>query len=202
MSFLLPHFLKEGRGKIDVYFTRVFNPVWTYPDGFSWVEMLRDESKIGLHVALTPTWNETAYLADLVLPMGHVVRTARPEQLRNPQRHVDRLSPAGPARRQGARRPAGAVHLRGQPRPGLGRGRVLDRAVLADRPRGHAGHPQALREPVSARSRRSRIDEYYRYIFERVPGLPEAAKAKGLDPLAYMRKYGAFRGAQVHLPPS
>ena len=28
------------------------------------------------------------------------------------------------------------------------------------------------------------IDEYYRYIFERVPGLPEAAKAKGLDPLA------------------
>ena len=70
MSFLLPHFLKEGRGKIDVYFTRVFNPVWTYPDGFSWVEMLRDEAKIGLHVALTPTWNETAYWADLVLPMG------------------------------------------------------------------------------------------------------------------------------------
>src|SRR5438067_3581720 len=70
MSFLLPHFLKENRGKIDVYFTRVFNPVWTYPDGFSWVEMLRDESKIGLHVALTPTWNETAYFADLVLPMG------------------------------------------------------------------------------------------------------------------------------------
>src|SRR4051812_35199895 len=36
------------------------------------------------------------------------------------------------------------------------------------------------------------IDEYYRYIFERVPGLPQAASAKGLDPLAYMRKYGAF----------
>src|SRR5262249_14954108 len=36
------------------------------------------------------------------------------------------------------------------------------------------------------------VDEYYRFIFERVPGLPEAAKAKGLDPLAYMRKYGAF----------
>ncbi|HXG10411.1 MAG TPA: molybdopterin-dependent oxidoreductase, partial [Gemmataceae bacterium] len=39
------------------------------------------------------------------------------------------------------------------------------------------------------------VDEYYRYIFERVPGLPEATKAQGLDPLAYMRKYGAF---QVH----
>src|SRR4051812_22717515 len=28
LSFLLPHFLKEGRGKVDVYFTRVYNPVW------------------------------------------------------------------------------------------------------------------------------------------------------------------------------
>src|SRR5205814_9314678 len=36
------------------------------------------------------------------------------------------------------------------------------------------------------------IDEYYRFLFERVPGLPEAANEKGLDPLAYMRKYGAF----------
>ena len=33
MSFLLPHFLKEGRGELDTYFTRVYNPVWTNPDG-------------------------------------------------------------------------------------------------------------------------------------------------------------------------
>ncbi|MCG8606960.1 molybdopterin-dependent oxidoreductase, partial [bacterium] len=71
MSFLLPHFLKENRGKLSVYFTRVFNPVWTYPDGFTWIEALQDESKIGLHAALTPTWNETAFFADYVLPMGH-----------------------------------------------------------------------------------------------------------------------------------
>ena len=70
MSFLLPHFLKEGRGRIEAYFTRVFNPVWTYPDGFSWIEMLRDEEKLGLHAALTPTWSETAWFADYVLPMG------------------------------------------------------------------------------------------------------------------------------------
>jgi anaerobic selenocysteine-containing dehydrogenase len=62
MSFLLPHFLKEGRGKMDVYFTRVFNPVWTYPDGFSWIEALSDEDMMGMHIALTPTWNETAFL--------------------------------------------------------------------------------------------------------------------------------------------
>src|SRR5205085_11305174 len=71
MSFLLPHFLKEGRGKLAVYFTRVYNPVWTNPDGMSWVEVLRDESKVELHAALTPTWNETTIWSDYVLPMGH-----------------------------------------------------------------------------------------------------------------------------------
>ncbi len=34
LSFLLPYFLKEGRGRVDVYFSRVYNPVWTNPDGF------------------------------------------------------------------------------------------------------------------------------------------------------------------------
>jgi hypothetical protein len=40
MSYLLPHFLKEGRGKLAMYFTRVYNPVWTNPDGMSWIDML------------------------------------------------------------------------------------------------------------------------------------------------------------------
>ena len=46
MSFLLPHFLKERRSKIATYFTRVYNPVWTNPDGMSWIEALSDESKV------------------------------------------------------------------------------------------------------------------------------------------------------------
>ena len=70
LSYLLPHFLKEGRGKLDVYFTRVYNPLWTNPDGFSWMEMLQDTEKIGLHIALSPTWSETAWFADYILPMG------------------------------------------------------------------------------------------------------------------------------------
>jgi len=69
MSQILPHLIKEGRGSMDVYFTRVFNPVWTYPDGFSWIEMLSDAEKVGCHIALTPTWNETAFFADYVLPI-------------------------------------------------------------------------------------------------------------------------------------
>jgi len=32
--------------------------------------MLRDEERVGLHAALTPTWSETAWFADLCLPMG------------------------------------------------------------------------------------------------------------------------------------
>jgi len=33
LSYLLPHFLTEGRGRLAAYFTRVYNPVWTNPDG-------------------------------------------------------------------------------------------------------------------------------------------------------------------------
>ena len=48
MSHILPHLIKDGRGTLDVYFTRVFNPVWTYPDGFSWMEMLQNEQGLSL----------------------------------------------------------------------------------------------------------------------------------------------------------
>jgi anaerobic selenocysteine-containing dehydrogenase len=37
----------------------------------SWIETLRDESKVERHACLTPTWSETAWFADYVLPMGH-----------------------------------------------------------------------------------------------------------------------------------
>ncbi len=41
------------------------------------------------------------------------------------------------------------------------------------------------------------IDEYYRYIFDHVEGLPEVAGAEGLSTLDYMRKYGAFEVEQT-----
>jgi len=41
------------------------------------------------------------------------------------------------------------------------------------------------------------VDEYYAHIFEHsVPGLPEKAKAEGLTPLEYMRRFGAFEVAK------
>ena len=84
------------------------------------------------------------------------------------------------------------VHLRGEPGRGLGRGRVLDRALLAHRPGRQPRHPQALRIALPA-GREDHIDEYYRGSSRtRVPGLPEQAAEEGLTPLDYMRKYGAF----------
>jgi anaerobic selenocysteine-containing dehydrogenase len=196
MSFLLPHFLKEGRGKIDVYFTRVFNPVWTYPDGFSWVEVLSDESKIGLHVALTPTWNETAYFADLVLPMGH-----GPERhdLNSYETHSGTwIAFRQPVLRVAKERAGQPVRFTYEANPG----RVweedefwIDLSWQID-PGGQLGVRKHFESPYRP-GEKVTVDEYYRYIFERVPGLPEAAAAKGLDPLAYMRKFGAFEVLQT-----
>src|SRR4051812_5184564 len=64
----------------------------------------------------------------------------------------------------------------------MGRGRVLDRVVLAGGPPRAAGDRPG--EKIT-------LEEYYRWMFENsVPGLPEKAAQEGLDPLGYMRKYG------------
>ena len=156
MSILYPHLLARRRAPSRVLFTRVLNPIWTYPDGYSWLRALRDEQQVGLHAALTPTWSETAWWADYVLPMGH-----------GPERHDTHSYETHAGRWLGFRQPVQrvamermgkpvAVHLRGQPRRGVGGGRVLDRALLARRPRRLAGHPPATTSRPTAPARRSR----------------------------------------------
>ena len=194
MSFLLPHFLLEGRGKIDVYFTRVFNPVWTYPDGFTWIEALSDESKIGLHVALTPTWNETAFYADYVLPMGH-----------GPERHDLNTYETHNAVWIAFRQPVLRAHARAEGRAvrdtrDVNPGQVWEEDEFwialcwAIDPDGTLGVRQYFESPNRPGEKLS-VDEYYAHIFERVPGLPEAAQRAGLSALDYMRKFGAFEVA-------
>ncbi|HTE06095.1 MAG TPA: molybdopterin dinucleotide binding domain-containing protein, partial [Planctomycetota bacterium] len=193
MSFLLPHFLREGRGTIDTYFTRVFNPVWTYPDGFSWIEMLSDEAKIGCHIALTPTWNETAFLADYVLPMGH-----------GPERHDLNsyethdgvwIAFRQPVRREALRRLGKPVEFTWQANPG----EVWEEDEFwialswAIDPDGSLGIRKHFESTDAARAgQRLTVDEYYAHIFDRVPGLPEAAREVLLSPLDYMKRFGAF----------
>ena len=195
MSQLLPHFLKEGRGKMDVYFSRVFNPVWTYPDGFTWMEMFMDESKFGLHSALTPTWNETAFYADFVLPMGLA-----------PERH-DLNSYATdsstwiafrqPVLREAAKRNGKEFTYTYEVNPGEVWEENEFWIELSWRidPDGSMGIRKHFESPYR-KGEKITVDEYYQYIFERVNGLPEAAKKDGFTgafaELDYMKKWGAF----------
>ncbi len=190
MSQLLPHFLKAGRGKIDTYFTRVFNPVWTYPDGFTWIEALRDESKVGCHVALTPTWNETAFYADYVLPMGH-----------GPERHdlntYETHSATWIAFRQPVLRAVALAEGKTvADTRDVNPGKVWEEdefwiaLTWAIDPDGAMGIRQYFESPEKPGEKLT-VDEYYGHLFDRVPGLPEKAKAQNLTPLDYMRRYGA-----------
>ncbi len=191
MSFLLPHFLKEGRGRLDTYFTRVFNPVWSYPDGFSWIEVLSDESKIGCHVALTPTWNETAYFADYVLPMGHA---SERHDLNSYETHSGLwIAFRQPILREAARRAGKPVQFTYEVNPGevweedefwLELSWQIDSV-------GDLGVREHFISPYRP-GQKITIDEYYQYIFEKTPGLAQTAQQHGLSPLEYMRRFGAF----------
>jgi anaerobic selenocysteine-containing dehydrogenase len=192
LSILLPHLLKERRGRLDVYFTRVYNPIWTNPDGFSWMEALTDESMVGLHVALTPTWNETAYFADYVLPMGHA---GERHDIHSYETHdAQWIGFRQPVLKAARERLGETVTDTRQVNPG----EVWEEnefwleltwRIDPDGSKGIRRHVESKRNP----GERLSIDEYYGWMFENsVPGLPEAAAKEGIDPLGYMRRFGAF----------
>ena len=192
LSILLPHFLKEGRGRLDTYFTRVYNPIWTNPDGFSWLEVLTDEDLVGCHVALTPTWSETAWFADYILPMGV---GAERHDLASYETHAGRWV--------GFRQPVFRVFAEQQGEPvkrthEANPGEVweenefwIDLSWHID-PEGDLGIRQHF-ESVENPGEPITVDEYYEHLFTHsVPGLPDKAAEEGLSPLEYMRRYGAF----------
>jgi anaerobic selenocysteine-containing dehydrogenase len=192
MSFLLPHFLKDGRGRLDTYFTRVYNPVWTNPDGLSWMEVLTDEQKVGCFVALTPTWNESAYFADYVLPMGH--GSERHDTHSYEQYDGQWIGFRQPVLRAARERLGEDITDTRQVNPG----EVWEEnewwTELSWRidPDGSMGIRQ-YHESRAHPGEKLTVDEYYGWMFENsVPGLPERATAEGLTPLAWMRRYGAF----------
>lgn len=204
MSFLLPHFLKEKRGRMDVYFSRVFNPVWTYPDGFSWMEAFQNEDMFGCHIALTPTWNETAYFADYVLPMGHA---SERHDINSYATHSGMwIGFRQPVLREAARRAGKPVTFTYEVNPGEVWEEDEFWIELSWRidPDGSLGIRKHFLSPYRP-GEKITISEYYQYIFERVPGLSAAAKAEGLTELEYMQKYGAFEvekhSYQKHLKP-
>ena len=201
MSFLLPHFLEEGRGEIDVYFTRVYNPMWINPDGFMWLKALQDEEKMKCHVALTPTWNESAWFADYVLPMGHA---GERHDLMSQETHAGQwIAFRQPVRRVAMEKLGHKVEFTYEANPGEVWEENEFWVELSARmdPDGALG----IRKHFESPYRPGEIitqDEYWRWIFENsVPGLPEAAAKEGLSPLAYMRKYGAFEVTRENYAP-
>ena len=192
MSILLPHFLKEGRGKVDTYFTRVYNPVWTNPDGASWIEMLSDEEQIGVHAALTPVWSETAWFADYVLPMGNGAE--RHDLMSQETQAGAWIAFRQPVLRVAREKNGDAVEFTYEANPGEVWEEDEFWIELSWRidPDGSLGVREFFESPYRPGEKLT-ISEYYQWIFENsVPGLQEAAAAEELTPLAYMRKYGAF----------
>jgi anaerobic selenocysteine-containing dehydrogenase len=147
---------------------------------------------VGLHVALTPTWSETAYFADYILPMGV-----------GSERHDLHSYETHDAQWIGFRQPIlRAVRER------LGEAVADTRAVnpgevweenefwieLSWRidPDGALGIRRFF-ESKKRPGEKLTVDEYYGWIFENsVPGLPGRAAGEGATPLEYMRRYGAF----------
>ncbi|SFV61724.1 Anaerobic dehydrogenases, typically selenocysteine-containing [hydrothermal vent metagenome] len=113
MSMILPHLLLDdewrnkwkAKGlnvpeKISVYVPRMYNPVWINPDGFRWIEALKREDKIELSFNLSPTWSETNWYCDFILPVGLAG-----------ERHDQHSSPTQPSRWLSFRQPALRVAL-------------------------------------------------------------------------------------------
>jgi anaerobic selenocysteine-containing dehydrogenase len=196
MSFLLPHLVKEGRGKLAMYFTRVYNPVWTNPDGMSWIEMLTDESKVERHACLTPTWSETAWFADYVLPMGHA--SERHDLMSQETQAARWIGFRQPILRLALERQGKKFNTTYEAHEAAGIGEVWEEdefwIELSWRidPDGSLGIRKYFESPYEP-GKKMTVNDYYRWIFENsVPGLPAAAAKQNLTPLEYMRKYGAF----------
>jgi anaerobic selenocysteine-containing dehydrogenase len=158
--------------------------------------MLTDESKIGRHIALTPTWNESAYFADYVLPMGH--SSERHDLTSYEQYDGQWIGFRQPVLRSARERLGERITDTRQVNPGevWEENEFWIELTWRIDPDGALG----IREFFESKQRpgeKMTVDEYYGWIFENsVPGLPEAASADGVTPLEYMRRYGAFEVAR------
>ena len=195
MSILLPHLLRCGRGRLDVYFSRVYNPVWTNPDGFSWLEALKDPDRVACHVALTPTWSETAAYADYVLPMGVA---AERHDVASFETHAGRwIGFRQPVMRRYAEiRGTAGVDAESRTHE-FNPGEVweenefwieLSWRIDADGSLGIRQWFESAERPGAPMT----VDEYYGAMFAGVPGLAADAAEAGQTPLEFMRDRGAY----------
>ena len=156
------------------------------------MEVLRDESLVGCFVALTPTWNESAYFADYVLPMG--VGSERHDTHSYEQYDGQWIGFRQPVLRAARARRGSPVTDTREVNPGEVWEENEFWIELSWRidPDGSLGIRRYY-ESAERPGEKLTVDEYYGWMFEHsVPGLPERAAAEGLTPLEWMRRYGAF----------
>jgi anaerobic selenocysteine-containing dehydrogenase len=175
-----------------MYFSRVYNPVWTNPDGGTWMEVLSDESKVACHAALTPIWSETAWFADYVLPMG--LGPERHDTMSFETHASKWITFRQPVRRVAMERMGKKVALTRDANPGevWEEDEFWIEVSWRIDPDGSLGIRKHFESPYRPGEKMT-MDEFFGWTFENgVPGLPEAAAKESLTPLAYMKKYGAF----------
>ena len=71
--------IKEGKQKVQVYMTYVYNPVYSNPDGDLQASVLKDESLIPFFVAIDSYMGEGTALADIILPDATYLERWDPE---------------------------------------------------------------------------------------------------------------------------
>jgi thiosulfate reductase/polysulfide reductase chain A len=65
---LIPHYIREGRQKVDLYMSFTYGAAYGYPEANVAREVLLDEALIPYHVCIDINYSEQAKLADLLLP--------------------------------------------------------------------------------------------------------------------------------------
>jgi hypothetical protein len=141
------------------------------------MEVLQDQDKIGLHVSLSPTWSETAWFADYILPMG--LGTERHDTMSQETHAGQWLGFRQPVLASRAESAARRRRRRTSPIPAKsGRSRSSGFPSAGRSIRRRARHPQILREPYRP-GEPITMDDYYGWMFENsVPGLPEKARRR------------------------
>ena len=202
MSHIMPHLLMDDEwqdkwnkkglnipSKLAVWIPRMYNPVWINPDGFRWIEMLKREDKIEMSFNLSPTWSETNWYCDFVLPVG--LAGERHDQHSEATKPARWLSFRQPALRVAlekmgwkAKNPTRAT-LEAHIQSGLGEvweevefwSTIMVEYIDPDGSLGVRDYWASKEDPTRAVT----IPEWYQAAFDKLPNLKAAAKAKYPD---------------------
>ncbi|RUM50513.1 MAG: twin-arginine translocation pathway signal protein [Hydrogenothermus sp.] len=212
LSFLLPHLLSDDewrekwakRGlkipnKLKVWISKIYNPVWINPDGFRWIEVLRDENKMELTVNLSPTWSETNWFVDYILPVGLAG-----------ERHDNQSAESKPERWTAFRQPVLRVALQkmgwkpkvpwratleAHKKAGLGEvweeNEFWINLAWAIDPDGKLGI-RKFWESKKNPGQPVTIEEWYDAAYGTLPNLRKVCEKLGVTPYEYMRDRGAW----------